>query len=188
MEQYFPKEYQQKLELLLIDFEKQLKSVKKERRQLKSENTVLKETIESNNFLIQKLNNALNKANIKIKKLESELNQYEEKKKQKKLEKIEKGEDESEEEDMKPIVVQYDPLREEANRDEPSDEKEKDLGERIIEVLSKQQELKKSQANDMDIDPENFGNMSSIMINPHEIEAIYSSNAKHHQTNGQQVH
>lgn len=32
MEQYFPKEYQQRVELMLIDMEKQLKNVKKEKR------------------------------------------------------------------------------------------------------------------------------------------------------------
>lgn len=62
MEKYFPKEYQQRLELMLLDMEKQLKTVKKERKLLRSENTILKESNGSNQFVIQKLNTALSKA------------------------------------------------------------------------------------------------------------------------------
>jgi hypothetical protein len=48
MEKYFPQEYQNRLEILLLDMEKQLKTLKKERKYLKSENTVLKESNDSN--------------------------------------------------------------------------------------------------------------------------------------------
>ena len=52
MEKYFPKEYQQRLELMLLDLEKQVKALKKDRKYLKSENAILKESNDSNQYVI----------------------------------------------------------------------------------------------------------------------------------------
>ena len=73
MEKYFPKEYQNRLEIILLQMEKQLKDLKKERKFLKSENTILKESNESNQFVISQLNTALTKATGRIKTLEDRM-------------------------------------------------------------------------------------------------------------------
>ena len=48
MEKFFPQEYTIKLEMLVMDMEKQMKSIQKERQHLKNENTILKESNDSN--------------------------------------------------------------------------------------------------------------------------------------------
>ena len=53
--------------------EKQVKTLKKERKFLKSENTILKESNDSNQFVISQLNTALSKATGRIKILEDRM-------------------------------------------------------------------------------------------------------------------
>lgn len=58
---------------MLIEMEKQLKLIKKDRKYLKSENGVLKENSENYHSIIQKLNTALVKATGRIKLLEERI-------------------------------------------------------------------------------------------------------------------
>lgn len=76
MEKYFPEEYQQRLEILLLDMDKQLQAARKEKKFLKSQNTILKESNDSNQFLIAQLNLALTKANGRIKVLEEKMGEH----------------------------------------------------------------------------------------------------------------
>ena len=57
----------------MLDMEKKVKGLKSERKYLKSENTILKESNDSNQFVIQKLNAALLKASARIKVLEDRM-------------------------------------------------------------------------------------------------------------------
>lgn len=56
--------------------EKQVKTLKKERKYIKSENSMLKESNDSNQFIIQKLNVALTKATGRIKILEEKMGEH----------------------------------------------------------------------------------------------------------------
>ena len=47
IEKFYPKEYQNRLEVLLVDMEKQIKTLKKTNRTMRSEDTVLKENSDS---------------------------------------------------------------------------------------------------------------------------------------------
>lgn len=50
-----------------------------------------------------------------------------------------------------------------------------DFDQKIIEQLAKKQQLKRDEAGNLD--PDQFGNLSSIMINPNELSnAMYASN------------
>jgi len=62
---------------MLIDFEKQLNMLRKDKTFLKSENTVLKESNENNQYVIMSLNKALEKANSRIKLLEEKTGLHE---------------------------------------------------------------------------------------------------------------
>lgn len=59
---------------MLLDMEKKLGAMKKEKKYLRTENTLLKESNNSNKFVIQKLNTALTKATTRITILEEKMN------------------------------------------------------------------------------------------------------------------
>ena len=57
----------------MLEMEKKIKALKKERKYLKSENTILKESNDSNQFVIQKLNAAFTKSSARLKVFEDRL-------------------------------------------------------------------------------------------------------------------
>ena len=120
IEKFYPKEYQNRLEVLLVDMEKQIKTLKKTNRTMRSEDTVLKENSDSKQYMINQLQHALDKALMRIKMLEGKVGTQ-----------------------SSPVKVPSAAVVDQDN-----------------------------------LDPDNFGNMSSIFINPNDISnAQYASNA-----------
>ncbi|CDW73387.1 UNKNOWN [Stylonychia lemnae] len=178
MEKYFPQEYQNRLELLLVDMEKQLKASKKERKFLKNENIILKESNDSNQYVIQQLNLALNKATSRIKALEDKMGEHDiilAQQQQIIADTQITNIQPQTKQNYNSAQVTGTGIKQQFTLPDGNIMYLDEFDQKVLEQLAKKQKLIVDEVGNLD--PDQFGNLSSIMINPNEISnAIYASN------------
>ncbi|TNV80910.1 hypothetical protein FGO68_gene13382 [Halteria grandinella] len=158
LQQLSPKDYRERLELLLSDTQAQLKQTLKESKSLKQENFTLKDSTDSYLLLIQKLNTALTKASARLYILEDSVKEI--------FEKFQEG----------PLSEAHELLKELYDSiPKNSTVVNIQIEPQIRELMQK---VKVQQATNGEVEfGDDVGNLSSIMITPEELQnTLYGTN------------